>query len=118
MSAEPRVAVSTDRAATMVAMAVKTATGIRLAPDLERPYWRDEDGERTTFQELIPGLDSQAANQLAEQHAEAIWTLARTAAEARLHGEHTTARRLADAAGRLCEEIVGFWPRDSWKPIR
>jgi hypothetical protein len=118
MSAGQRVAVSTDRAATMVAMAVKTATGIRQAPNLERPYWRDQDGERTTFQELTTGLDSQAAKHLAEQHAEAICALARAAAEARLHGEHTTARRLAHAGGRLCEEIVGFWPRDSWKPIR
>jgi hypothetical protein len=86
------------------------------SPDIERPYWREPSGERTTFQEVVLGLDAQAAKQVAERHAEAICALARAAAEARLAGEHTHARRLAHAAGRLCEEVAGFWPRDSWKP--
>lgn len=89
-----------------------------LVPDVEHPYWRERGGERTTFQEVVLGLDSQTAKQMAELHAEAICALARAAAEARLAGEQTTARQLAHAAGRLCEEVAGFWPRDSWKPIR
>jgi hypothetical protein len=52
-----------------------------------------------------------------DRHAEAISTMARAAAHAQLRGEDREARRLALAAGRLCEEIAGFWPRDSWKPI-
>src|SRR5215207_9415820 len=87
------------------------------SPDVERPYWREPSGERTSFQEVVLGLDAQAAKQVAELHAEAICTLARAAAEARLAGEHADARRLAHAAGRLCEEVAGFWPRDTWKPI-
>jgi hypothetical protein len=39
------------------------------------------------------------------------------ASHALLRGEGQEARRLALAAGRLCEEIAGFGPRDSWKPI-
>ena len=118
MSAEERVIVSTDRTGTMTGMAIETPTGSRLAPERERPYWCDHEGERVTFQELVSGADRQAAERLAEEHVEAICALARAAAEARLHGEQATARRLAHAPGRLCEEIVGFWPRDSWKPIR
>lgn len=54
----------------------------------------------------------------ADRHAEAICAVARAAAYARPRGEGQDARRLALAAGRLCKEIAGFWPRDSWKPIR
>lgn len=90
----------------------------QLSPDVDRPYWREPGGERTTFQEMVIGLDTQAARQLAERHAEAICALARAAAEARLAGNHAGARRLAHAACRLCGEVAGFWPRDSWKPIR
>jgi hypothetical protein len=35
----------------MVAIAVKTATRIWLAPELERPYWHDQEGQRLAFQE-------------------------------------------------------------------
>ena len=96
---------------------VETAVVERLAPDFERPYWRGPDGARTTFQEIMLGLDHRTAMHLAERHAEAICALARAAAEARLAGEHMNARRLAHAASRLCEEVAGLWPRESWKPI-
>jgi hypothetical protein len=53
----------------------------------------------------------------ADRDAEAICAVARAAAYACLRGEDQEARRLALAAGRLCEEIAGLWPRDFWKPI-
>jgi hypothetical protein len=43
--------------------------------------------------------------------------LTRAPAEAGLAGDHMDTRRLAHAAGRLCQEVASFWPRDSWKPI-
>jgi hypothetical protein len=40
------------------------------------------------------------------------------AAHARLREHDNEARRLALAAGLLCDEIARFWPPDSWKPSR
>jgi len=117
VSACGRAAVSTDRTATMAGMAIETPTGTRLAPELERPYWHDHEGERLTFQEVVSELAGGDAAAAADRHVEAICAVARAAAHARLRGEGQDARRLALAAGRLCEEIAGFWPRDSWKPI-
>jgi hypothetical protein len=90
----------------------------QLSPDVERPYWREPGGERTTWQEMLIGLDAQWARQVAERHAEAICALARAAAEGHLASDHSDARRLAHTAGRLCEEVARFLPRDSWKEIR
>lgn len=90
----------------------------RRASDIERPYWREPRGERTNLQEMVSGLAAQVAQRAAERHADAICALARAAADARLAGEHSDARPLAFAASRLCEEVAGFWPRDSWRPTR
>jgi hypothetical protein len=102
----------------MAGLAIETPTGTRLAPELERPYWHDHQGERLSFQEVVSELAGRNASGAADRHAEAICRLARSATHARLRGQGREARRLALAAGRLCEEIAGFWPRDSWKPIR
>jgi hypothetical protein len=102
----------------MAGMAIETPTGTRLAPELERPYWHDHEGERLTFQEVVSELAGANPAAAGARHAEAIRMMASAAAHARLRGEDKEARRLALVAGRLCEEIAGFWPRDSWKPIR
>lgn len=97
---------------------IDASAGERVAPTVERPYWREASGARTTFQDVVGGLDGQAAEQAAERHAGAIGALAQAAAQARLAGDHIEARRLAFAASRLCEEVADFWPRDSWKPMQ
>jgi hypothetical protein len=92
----------------MAGMAIETPTRPRLAPEPERPYWHDREGERLTFQEVVSEQVDGNAAAAADRHVEAISAVARAAAHARLHGEGQDARRLALAAGRLCEEIAGF----------
>lgn len=87
---------------------IEASTVERVAPDGERPYWREESGARSTFGEVVSGVAIEAAREAAERHAEAVCQLARAAAEARLAGLHLDARRLALAASRLCEEVAGF----------
>jgi hypothetical protein len=100
-------------------MAIETPTGASPACTraratlLARPR-----GASLTFREVVSELAGGIPPPAADRHVEALCAVARAAAHARLHGEGQEARRLALVAGRLCEEIAGFWPRDFWKPIR
>jgi hypothetical protein len=98
-------------------MALATLEDGTLAPGLRFPYWRSARGRRMTFSEVVGELDEMSARRAADLHADAIRAIAHAAAEARVARKHAEARRLAIAASRLCEELVGFWPRDSWEPI-
>lgn len=78
------------------------------------PYWRDEaDGQRRHVHELLVGATDADRHRLEQEHAAAIATIAAAALDAWRTGDHSEARRLAHAAARLSEEIVGFWPISS-----
>lgn len=84
------------------------------APTPAIPYWRDEaDGRRRHVHELLVGAAVGDRRDLEREHAEAIATIAAASMDAWRTGEHGAARRLAHAAARLSEEIVGFWPASS-----
>lgn len=81
------------------------------APDAEVPYWRDaEDGERAHIRSILAGLAGEDAERVCSLHAEGIAEIAQVAVRAQAAGDEDTARRLAVAAGRLCEQIAGHWP--------
>lgn len=81
------------------------------APTPRSPYWHDEaDGQRRHVHELIVGAASTDRRDVEHEHAQAIATIATAAMDAWRAGDCSEARRLAHAAARLSEEIVGFWP--------
>ena len=51
--------------------------------------------------------------ELDDEHAAAIFRIARAAIRAQAAGETGDARRLAQAASRLCQETVGLWASPS-----
>lgn len=81
------------------------------APEADAPYWRDAaDGQRRHVHELVVGASPTDRAAVEREHAAAIATIAAAAMAAWRDGDGATARRLARAASRLSEEIVGFWP--------
>lgn len=84
------------------------------APTPAIPYWRDEaDGQRRHVHELLVGAPAAERAQLEREHAAAIASVAAAAMDAWRDERRGEARRLAHAAARLSEEIVGFWPTSS-----
>jgi hypothetical protein len=51
--------------------------------------------------------------QLDDEHAAAIFRIARASIRAQAAGHTADARRLAQAASRLCQETVGLWASPS-----
>lgn len=95
VTASERFAVSTDPRGSMVRVGIDAPTGTLLAPELERPYWHNDQGERLTFQEIVSELAGANPAAAGDRHAEAIRTVARAAAHARLREEDKESRRLA-----------------------
>jgi len=85
------------------------------APDCERPWWHDLDDPdgRRAFAEIAAALGADHGPRAAALHGQAIASLVVASAEARRGGQETRARALAQAAGRLCQEVVGLWPLSS-----
>ena len=83
------------------------------SPTTAAPFWRTPTGERTSFPALRAGLEAQRCEQLDEEHAAAIFRIARAAIRAQAGGDGREARRLAQAASRLCQETVGLWASPS-----
>ncbi|MDO8208960.1 hypothetical protein [Conexibacter sp. CPCC 206217] len=79
-------------------------------PTPDRPYWHEtEDGSRRHLLELLGGDPAQAAR-VQSAHQQVIAELVGAAISAQRDGHDREARRLAMAAARLVEEVVGFWP--------
>lgn len=79
------------------------------APDPGVPFWREEDGTRHSYGSLRCGLDGETATDLGAAHVDAIRRIAAAALEALECRDQRETLRLAMAAGRLCEEIAGWW---------
>ena len=81
------------------------------APTPREPYWRDaEDGTRRDLRELLVGLSAEQAQEIETMHAQAVAELVTASLTAQRAGEYLEARRMAVAAGKLCEQTVGLWP--------
>lgn len=70
-------------------------------------------GERTSFPAVRATLDPAHRPDLDDEHAAAIFRIARAAIRAQAVGRGGEARRLAQAASRLCQETVGLWASPS-----
>ena len=79
------------------------------APDPERPYWHEEDGERLSFLDVATGA-ADALAEVREAHADAIAALVAESFVRKDTGEPADARRLQTAAALLCSEAAGLWP--------
>lgn len=84
-----------------------------LAPDVNRPYWRDKNGRRLGFSEVLQRSTPAARDGLAEAQTQSIAALQRAAFEALAAGEHAESRRLFVASSRLCTEPLGHWTSTS-----
>jgi hypothetical protein len=83
------------------------------SPTSVEPWWRTPAGERTSFPAVRATLDPSHRDELDDEHAAAIFRIARAAIRANAHGDPKDARRLAQAAARLCQETVGLWASPS-----
>jgi hypothetical protein len=83
------------------------------APTTDAPYWRTPDGERTSFPAVRAALEPERRDELDDAHGAAIFRIARAAIRAQAAGSGAEARRLAQAASRLCQETVGLWASPS-----
>jgi hypothetical protein len=81
-----------------------------LAPTIEHPYWRSPDGRRLAFAELASRATQAERERLTGEHVAAIAALELCGIRKLAAGEHSEARRLVTAAGRLCAEPIGHWP--------
>jgi hypothetical protein len=97
---------------------IEASTVERVAPDGGRPYWREESGARSTFGEVVSSLAIEAARETAERDCEAVCQLAARCRRGPAGGSPPGRPTTALAPGRLCEEVAGFWPRDSSEPMR
>jgi len=79
------------------------------APTLERPWWRSAAGGRSTYTAERAALGPERRGEVDEAHAAAIHRLVSAAARARDAGDAASSRRMAQAASRLCGEVVGLW---------
>jgi hypothetical protein len=78
-------------------------------PSLAHPYWRSlEDDARLHYCQVHAVADGHA-HEVEQLHCLAIAELAEAAARHRAAGTDHDARRLAHAAARLAQEIVGLW---------
>ena len=87
-------------------------------PTPDRPYWRDEQGRRTTIATVLAGRGVVERQLLLDEHCEAACRIIRAAAAARMTGDVARTRTLANQASRLCGELAGLWPEGSDEPLR
>jgi hypothetical protein len=83
------------------------------SPTTREPWWRTPAGDRTSFPAVRAGIDPVHREELDDEHAAAIFRIARAAIRANAGGDTAEARRLAQAASRLCQETVGLWATPS-----
>jgi hypothetical protein len=83
------------------------------SPTTTAPWWRTSQGERTSFPAVRAEIDASHREELDDEHAAAIFRIARAAIRAQAAGDTPEARRLARAASRLCQETVGLWASPS-----
>ncbi len=78
-------------------------------PSQTYPYWRNlNDDTRLHYRQLHANANGHA-DEIEQQHCLAIAQLAQAAARHRAVGADDDARRLAHAAARLAQQIVGLW---------
>jgi hypothetical protein len=83
------------------------------SPTTREPWWRTAAGERTSFPAVRATIDAAHHDELDDEHAAAIFRIARAAIRAQAGGDSHEARRLAQGASRLCQETVGLWASPS-----
>ena len=88
------------------------------APSVALPCWHERDGTPHAVRDLTAGQSPSTIEEINRQHADAVRTLTLAACAAIQRGDDQEARRLATAASRLCEEIVGLWPVSGRSPAR
>ena len=71
------------------------------------------NGDRSSYPAVRAAIDPTHRDELDEEHAAAIFRIARAAIRAQSAGNAGDARRLAQAASRLCQETVGLWASPS-----
>ncbi len=81
----------------------------RLAPHRGAPWWRSPAGERTSLPAVRAATPPEDRAELDDEHAAAVHRIVRAALRAHDAGDAREARRLAQAAARLCQETVGLW---------
>jgi hypothetical protein len=89
--------------------AARRAALARLAPHRDAPWWRTPGGERTSLPAVRAASAPEHRAELDDEHAAAIHRIVRAALRAQEGGDAREARRLAQAAARLCQETVGLW---------
>src|SRR4051794_13616385 len=83
------------------------------APTIREPWWRTIGGDRSSFPAVRAALDPAHRDELDDEHAAAIFRVARAAIRAQSSGDGGEARRPAHAARRPCPETVGLWASPS-----
>ena len=83
------------------------------SPTSVEPWWRTPGGDRTSFPAVRASVDPSHREELDDEHAAAIFRIARASIRAQAAGDKSDARRLAQAASRLCQETVGLWASPS-----
>lgn len=81
----------------------------RRAPRGDAPWWRTPAGERSSLPAVRAETAPELRGELDDEHAAAVHRIVRAALRAQEVGEAREARRLAQAAARLCQETVGLW---------
>lgn len=79
------------------------------APTPQRPYWHELEDESHVHLPVLLAAVTDSGADIADLHGEAIATITRAALAARAAGDTIGARRLSNAAARLCGEIIGLW---------
>ncbi len=79
------------------------------APTLAAPWWKTATGERSTYRAELGTVPAERRGDVDAVHAAAVHRLVQAAITARAAGDDATARRLSQAAARLCQEVVGLW---------
>jgi hypothetical protein len=83
------------------------------SPTSVEPWWRTRSGERTSYPAVCASIGPVHREELDDEHAASIFRIARASIRAQSRGENAEARRLAQAAARLCQETVGLWASPS-----
>lgn len=81
------------------------------APTSQTPYWHDvEDRAVHDLRLVLAAAPTELVEAIESMHAGAIRAIVSEAITAQRAGDSATARRLSNAAGRLCQQIIGLWP--------
>ncbi len=79
------------------------------APTLSAPWWKSAAGERSSYRTERGTVPAERQGDVDAVHAAAVHRLVHASIGARAAGDDAAARRLSQAAARLCQEVVGLW---------